>query len=34
LLAKKADIEIFKKPDDAGYVGGEETAALNDIEGA
>lgn len=33
ILAKNADIEIFKKPDDAGYIGGEETAALNDIEG-
>lgn len=26
-------IEIFKKPDDAGYIGGEETAAINAIEG-
>lgn len=33
IAEKKADIEIFKKPDDAGYIGGEETAALNDIEG-
>ncbi len=26
-------IEVFKKPHDAGYIGGEETSALNTIEG-
>lgn len=29
----KAPIEIFKKADQAGYIGGEETSALNHIEG-
>ncbi len=28
-----APIEIFKKPHEAGYIGGEETSALNTIEG-
>lgn len=29
----EAPIEIFKKPETAGYIGGEETSALNAIEG-
>jgi len=32
-LTKETKIEIFKKPHEAGYVGGEESTALNVIEG-
>ena len=32
-LTKDTKIEIFKKPHNAGYIGGAETAALNTIEG-
>jgi NADH:ubiquinone oxidoreductase subunit F (NADH-binding) len=33
IVERKVDIEVFGKPHDAGYIGGEETAVLNTIEG-